>query len=198
MSLLYEYWCYLSIVRMVVEESGGQLVVEPMASVHPRDIALGGGKGSAARVALDNGRSIDVVYQRLFRGPTVAQQPDHVVQLTGLGSVTVFDAKYRFELDGDDLLHYGGDVPIPPVATINSMHQYHDAIVVSHPPYQRLVDRAIVLFPLPKEHTEIWREHRFYQSIEAVGVGALPMVPGGTDQYLREEICQYLNRHDAR
>ncbi|NMP23772.1 DUF2357 domain-containing protein [Sulfobacillus harzensis] len=194
-SLLYEYWCYLTIVRLVADESGGTLVVKPMASVNPRDIALGAGRGAAAQIDLRDGRSIHILYQGLFRGlPTVAQQPDHVVQIKGLGALTVFDAKYRFELDETVQRSYGQGIPIPPVDTINNMHQYHDAIVVTHPPYRRLVDRAIVLFPLPRHYSRDWREHRFYKSIEAVGVGALPLVPGGSEEYLREEIRRYLWR----
>jgi len=58
------------------------------------------------------------------------------------------------------------------------MHQYHDAIVRIYPPYDQLVNRAIVLFPLPREFISRWREHRFYRSIESVGVGAIPLLPG--------------------
>ncbi len=192
MSLLYEYWCYLKIVRILVDESGGELEVEPMASVRPQDIALGAGKGSAARVKLRNGRRVTITYQRLFSGlPTVGQQPDHVVELVGLGSL-VFDAKYRFEIEPENQKWYGAGLPIPPVGTINSMHQYHDAIVLTGAPYTRLVDRAVVLFPLPRQHYEMWREHRFYRSIDAVGVGAIPLLPSGTDEYLRNEIRRYL------
>ncbi len=195
-SQLYEYWCYLTIVRMVVEESGGDLTVKPTTSVHPQDISLGGGKDSAARVELRDGNTINIMYQRLFSGlPTVAQQPDHVVQIEGMGSVVIFDAKYRFELDDGNFKHYGEGLPIPPVSTINSMHQYHDAIVLSRAPFTRLVDRAIVLFPLPREHIEQWEEHRFYRSINAVGVGAIPLVPGGSDKYLRAEIQRYLTEN---
>lgn len=192
MSLLYEYWCYLKIVRILVDESGGTLEVEPMASVRPQDIVLGAGKGSAARVKLRNGRRVTITYQRLFAGlPTIGQQPDHVVELVGLGSL-VFDAKYRFEIEPENLKWYGAGIPIPPVGTINSMHQYHDAIVLTGAPYTRLVDRAIVLFPLPRQHHAMWREHRFYRSIDAVGVGAIPLLPTGTDEYLRSEIRRYL------
>lgn len=192
MSLLYEYWCYLKIVRILVDESGGTLEVEPMASVRPQDIVLGAGKGSAARVKLRNGRRVTITYQRLFTGlPTIGQQPDHVVELVGLGSL-VFDAKYRFEIEPENQKWYGAGMPIPPVGTINSMHQYHDAIVLTGAPYTRLVDRAIVLFPLPRQHHAMWRAHRFYRSIDAVGVGAIPLLPTGTDEYLRSEIRRYL------
>lgn len=192
-SLLYEYWCYLTIVRMVLEESQGELKVSPVASVNPVDILLSSGKDNAAEIRLPTGRCIQVLYERQFQGlPTVTQQPDHVVQLQGMDSLVVFDAKYRFELEERVLENYGKGTPIPPVDTINGMHQYHDAIVMRDTPYRRLVDRAIVLFPLPNQYVGIWPQHRFYKSINAVGVGALPLLPGGEDMLLRQEIRRYV------
>lgn len=192
-SLLYEYWCYLTIVRLVVEESQGVLMVEPTASVRPEDIALGSGRAACARVQLKNGRKIEILYQPLYnRLPTIAQKPDHVIQLQGIGQLTVFDAKYRFEWHDDNLGNYGDGMPIPPVDAVNSMHQYHDAIVEIGAPFKRLVDRALVVFPLPKAHHDNWVHHRFYASIESVGVGAIPLVPTGSDAYLREEIRRCL------
>lgn len=188
-SLLYEYWCYLAIVRLVVEESHGELKVSPVASPNPMDILLSSGKDHAAEVTLPNGRTVEVLYERQFQSlPTVTQKPDHVVQLKGMDTLVVFDAKYRFELDDRALDYYGKGSPIPPISTINGMHQYHDAIVMRHVPHQRLVDRAIVLFPLPSAYVDAWDQHRFFKSIEAVGVGALPLLPGGTDIFVRKEI----------
>ncbi len=192
-SLLYEYWCYLTIVRMVVEESQGELKVSPVVSVNPVDILLSSGRDHAAEIRLPTGQTIQVLYQRQFQGlPTVTQQPDHVVQLQGRDSLVVFDAKYRFELDDRVLENYGRGSPIPPVDTINRMHQYHDAIVMRAAPHHRLVDRAIVLFPLPNQYVSMWKQHRFYKSIDSVGVGALPLLPGGEDVLLRHEIRRYV------
>ncbi len=192
-SKLYEYWCYLTIVRLVLEESGGELKVSPVASVDPVDIFLPSGQEHAAEIRLLNGQTIRVLYERQFQGlPTVTQQPDHVVQLQGLDSLVVFDSKYRFELDDRALENYGKGSPIPPVATINGMHQYHDAIVMRNAPHRRLVDRAIVLFPLPAQYVHMWHTHRFYRSIDAVGVGALPLLPGGEDVFLRQQIRRYV------
>ncbi|PSR21542.1 MAG: hypothetical protein C7B45_10540 [Sulfobacillus acidophilus] len=193
-NLLYEYWCYLMIVRLVVEESGGTLMVHPRISRDPMDILLSSGAAQAAQVELPTGECVSILYERRFSGlPTVAQQPDHVVELKGLGPLLIFDAKYRFEMDDDYIKHYGKGAPIPPIDTINGMHQYHDAIVGIKVPYERLVDRAIVLFPLPRRFFPNWHQHRFYQSIESVGVGALPLLPGGDDTYVRNQIHRYLN-----
>ena len=196
-SLLYEYWCYLTIVRLVVEESHGELKVSPVVSSNPVDILLSSGKDHAAEVKLAGGRTIEILYERQFHSlPTVTQKPDHVVQLKGMDTLVVFDAKYRFELDDRTIDYYGKGSPIPPVSTINGMHQYHDAIVMRHAPHQRLVDRAIVLFPLPNGYVDTWDQHRFYKSIDSVGVGALPLLPGGTDIFLRKEIRRYVSGLD--
>ncbi|MDA8193784.1 MAG: DUF2357 domain-containing protein [Thermaerobacter sp.] len=193
LSLLYEYWCYLAIVRMVVEESGGTLKAHPVVSSDPVDILLSSRMENAAQVKLPSGDSVLILYERRFSAlPTVAQKPDYVVELRGLGPFLIFDAKYRFELDDDYIKNYGGGEPIPPIDTINGMHQYHDAIVRSQTPYDRLVDKAIVLFPLPNRFTENWSRHRFFRSITSVGVGALPLLPGGDDRYVRDEIRRYL------
>lgn len=194
LNLLYEYWCYLTIIRIVVEESGGLLQVNPVVSSNPLDIVLASGIRNAAHVRLPNGEIIKILYERQFVDlPTVAQKPDYVIQLRGLRKLIIFDAKYRFELNDDYLKYYGQGNPIPPIDTINGMHQYHDAIVTRNIPYDRVVDRAIVLFPLPHPFISQWKDHRFYKSIESVGVGSLPLLPRGGDNYLREEIRRYLS-----
>lgn len=198
---LYEYWCYLTILRLMVEESNGQLQVEPAVERNPVHIALKAGLDRPARVVTARGATIAVYYQPKYAGlPTVSQQPDYVVRLQGPGNALIFDAKYRFELDRERLRHYGEGLPIPPVETLNTMHQYRDAIVVAEGgQYRRLADRAIVLFPLPIPYWPQWSQHRFYRSIEAVGVGALPLLPSGSDQALRELLRRYLlDQEEAR
>lgn len=156
-SLLYEYWCYLTGVRLVVEESHGEFKVSPVASPNPLDILLSSGQNHAAEVKLPNGQTIQVLYERQFPSlSTVTQKPDHVVQLKAMDALVVFDAKYRFELDDRTLEYYGNGSPSPSVSTINGMHQYHDAIVMRHAPHQRLVVRAIVLLPLPNAYVGAW------------------------------------------
>lgn len=198
-SKLYEYWCYLTIVRIVVEESGGQLMTKPQASRSPLDIALGTGGERPATVRTHEGQTIQILYERQYKDlPTVSQKPDHVVMLKGRQQVLLFDAKYRFEWDADNVRSYGAGLPIPPVATINQMHQYHDAIVLlGTAGYRRLVNQAIVLFPLPHPKYEEFAQHRFRKSLNTIGVGALPLLPGGPDTYLRQVIRDYLIREGA-
>jgi hypothetical protein len=193
-SILYEYWCFVTIIRALVEESGGYLRVEPKVSRQPFDIVLATGEQAAAEVETPSGHRIRVSYGRSYYNlPTTAQRPDYVIRLEGHHRVLLFDAKYRFELHEENHRHYGDGLPIPPIDTINRMHQYRDAIVVrEHLAYQRIVDTAVVLFPLPPSVHEAYRRHRFRQSIDAVGVGALGLLPGGSDKELRTLIRRYL------
>jgi hypothetical protein len=189
-SQLYETWCYLTILRLVVEESGGMLRVPLRVSRSPRGVQLR--SASAARVDRPGGPPLYIRYQPQFRGPTVAQVPDHVLEVRGVQALLVFDAKYRFEGNDRDWQNYGNGLPIPPVDTLNTMHQYHDAIMFWQPPWTRRTHRAVVLFPLPAAAHDRWRDHRFYQSLEAVGVGAVPLLPGGSDAYVRTLIRRFL------
>ncbi len=53
------------------------------------------------------------------------------------------------------------------------MHRYRDAIVEENG--IKPVQTAVVLFP---GKAEGYKQHHFYKSIERVGVGALPFLPG--------------------
>jgi hypothetical protein len=194
-NLLYEFWCYLTIVRLLVEESGGQLVVAPRVSHDPQNIVLRSGHKPGARVITGVGTHIDVYYEPEFRTPTVAQKPDNVVRLSGQRTI-VFDAKYRFEGDQRRLAAYGEGLPIPPVDSLNQMHQYRDAIVeLDNGRALRIVGQAIVLFPLPRQHHESFTRHAFAKSITTLGVGALPLLPK-REEGLRQLIREYLE-HEA-
>jgi hypothetical protein len=189
-SQLYETWCYLTIIRLVVEESGGVLSRPLAVSRSPRGVQLRA--PAEARVERPDGLPLSIRYRRKFHGPTVNQVPDHVLEVDGIRALLVFDAKYRFDSNDADWEEYGGGLPIPPVETLNTMHQYHDAIMFDKPPWTRQTRQAVVLFPLPAAVHDRWGEHRFYRSIAEVGVGAAPLVPGGSDLYVRALIRRFL------
>ncbi|MBX5467038.1 MAG: restriction endonuclease-like protein [Firmicutes bacterium] len=192
-SLLYEYWCYLTIVRLVVEESQGTLQVPPKARPDPVGLVLGSGEESAAQVCTASGELVRIVFRRRYHQlPTVSQEPDHVVYLRAGRRLLVFDAKYRLCQDPKELEAYGEGLWIPPVETLNQMHQYRDAIRDRGPNPRRLVHIAVVLFPLPAPQHAEWSRHRFCRSIEAVGVGALPALPGRVEG-LRKLIRRHLD-----
>jgi hypothetical protein len=181
-SLLYEYWCFLTIVRLLALRF--QVESHDLVRVYNTRLTLALEKGKKALVVFrcpTTGRKLHLIYNRLFsRLPTVAQKPDNIIQLTGNDDMYVFDAKYRLAFDADYQKRYAG--PGPTTHDINVMHRYRDAIVLppvaGQPDYRRPVAGAYVLFPYADEAK--YKTHRFYASIAAVGIGGFPLLPGTT------------------
>ena len=60
------------------------------------------------------------------------------------------------------------------------MHRYRDAVAAEMgADYRRTMVGAYVLFPYHDQHK--FKEHKFYQSIEQVNIGAFPFLPGSTE-----------------
>ncbi|UIN20802.1 DUF2357 domain-containing protein [Herbaspirillum frisingense] len=180
-ALLYEYWCFLKIVSLLRDRF--DLVEQTVVSFKRlrMTVALQKGRQSAMRfVYKPTGAEMYLVYNRLFNKlPTLAQQPDNVIQFATAERFYIFDAKYRLEFDGDYAKLYGG--PGPTTEDVNTMHRYRDAIAIPHPMKPGAwnvgsVIGAVVLFPFPDE--EAYRTHRFFKSIDQVEIGGLPFLPG--------------------
>jgi predicted component of viral defense system (DUF524 family) len=178
---LYEYWCFLRLVRLFRESFS----IEQQSLVQLRHLRLVVvlAKGKEAGVTFKDaasGRTLCLLYDRMFKGlPTVSQRPDNVIQLASEDRLYILDAKYRLDFEPDYVARYGGAGPT--VDDINIMHRYRDAIVISHPlkpgEFQRgIVQGAAVLFPFPNEGE--YRNHRFYKSLAEVQIGGLPFLPG--------------------
>jgi hypothetical protein len=189
-ALLYEYWCFLKIVAILSEsrrlEQTSFVQVKHLGTV----VALEKGVQAAVRFVDTLGEEIVVIYNRLFSHlPTTNQQPDNVIEIVSSQRFAILDAKYRIQWDEDYVRRYGGAGP--PEGDINTMHRYRDAIVVSSPEdgrqFKRVVDTAITIFPASDEAD--FRQHRFFQSIGAVNVGAVPAMPG-RDELLRDVVSR--------
>ena len=93
----------------------------------------------------------------------------------------VFDAKYRIENNPSNAF-YPDENPGPKVDDINTMHRYRDSIVyenkLSKFTFEKTMFGAYILFPYADE--ELYKEHRFYKSIDTVNIGGLPFLPGAT------------------
>lgn len=183
-SLLYEYWCFLKIV--VLLRSRFDLAEQNVVAYRrlKMTVALKKGKQSAIRfVHKPTGMDVFLIYNRLFsKLPTIAQQPDNVIQFASAERFYLFDAKYRIQFDHDYIKHYGG--PGPTTDDVNTMHRYRDAIAIPHPMKAGAWEKgavigAVTLFPYPDE--EMYRSHKFYKSIEQVEIGGLPFMPQATN-----------------
>jgi hypothetical protein len=182
-SLLYEYWCFLKIVGLL--RARFDLAEQTVVSYKrlKMTVALKKGKQSAMRfVHKPTGAEMFLVYNRLFNKlPTVAQQPDNVIQFASAERFYIFDAKYRIQFDSDYVKQYGGLGPT--TDDVNTMHRYRDAIAIPHPMKAGAwkagsVIGAVALFPYTDETA--YRSHKFFNSIKQVEIGGLPFLPGAT------------------
>ncbi len=185
---LYEYWCFLKLNSIFKEKY--QLVKHDLIGVDYRGIYVRLNKGSSSKVEYKNpktGERFTLTYNQ-YEGEdiTTGQKPDNVLTLKKDGSAVeykfIFDAKYRLNpaYPGTDYHRIYDGIPGPEEDTINAMHRYRDAIVKSYEDKpERVVVGAFVLFPYHDE--ERFKDHRFYESIEKVNVGAFPFLPGATN-----------------
>jgi len=114
----------------------------------------------------------------------------------------IFDAKYKIDMSKSYISKY--NTPGPKEEDINTMHRYRDSLryQISKKKHDDKVDNiggalgkqcdhdinniesrldkqvmgAFILFPYKDE--EEYREHQFFNSIEQVGIGGLPFLPG--------------------
>ncbi len=169
--LLYEYWCYLALVKLLAIEAGCPLPASQLLSVERNGlrVLLQRGWEHTVRFTLPDGRDVALTYNPRFGGDPllVPQQPDLLLEIGG--ERMVLDAKYRLDTSPAYLRRYGA--PGPPEDALNGLHRYRDALKVS---------QAVALFPHRETEPESFGTSRLYRSIERIGVGALPFLPGET------------------
>jgi hypothetical protein len=122
----------------------------------------------------------------------VAQQPDVVLSTFDRDWPKVrlvVDAKYRIDGSREYIARYGS--PGPPDDAINVLHRYRDAILDAEPSPRggvtpkRTVVEGIALFPYREQIPGEFRKSRLWKSVNRLGVGAIPALPGETG-YLQE------------
>jgi hypothetical protein len=198
-ALLYEYWCFLKLAKILAEK----FTLEQQNIVRVRHtktaVTLHKGKQFAVkfRDSVTN-KEILLIYNKFFnRLPTIGQKPDNVIQLASENQLYILDAKYRLGFGQGYEKQYGG---IGPMADdIATMHRYRDAIVLPDPKkfngyLTGVVQGAVVLFPYLNEVA--YEDHRFFASIDSVEIGGLPFLPRATklvEQKIRGLIAQYLS-----
>jgi hypothetical protein len=155
---------------------------------------------SGINVTLSQGASAEVEYQNPITGEnftlsynrasgdsiTTNQKPDNILSLSKNDSDNqykfIFDAKYRLN-NAEEGTGYGkryNGIPGPEESDINTMHRYRDAVAAEMgEDYRRTMVGAYVLFPYHDQ--EKFKEHKFYQSIVQVNIGAFPFLPGSTE-----------------
>lgn len=184
---LYEYWCFIKLFSILKKEY--KLISPDVIKVDNSGITVSLVKGRKSEVLFINpktGEKIRLVYNPAeSKTQTVNQKPDNVLELEKLGTEVsykyVFDAKYRIENNPSNAF-YPDENPGPKVDDINTMHRYRDSIVyenkLSKFTFEKTMFGAYILFPYADE--ELYKEHRFYKSIDNVNIGGLPFLPGAT------------------
>jgi predicted component of viral defense system (DUF524 family) len=183
-AMLYEYWCYLALVQLVGQELGAAVDPHELFRVTSKGLWVDLERGRTKQIQLMNKSSanptaVTLSYNPSYKTDTGTQTPDVGFSLKVEGWETPFelilDAKYRIDASDDYIKQH--NTPGPPVDAVNAMHRYRDAILSANEPKDRRIMIGVALFP-GNDATGQFTNNTFYKSLERVGIGALPFLPG--------------------
>lgn len=201
---LYEYWCYLALLKLLAEITGERLPVSKLLSIEQEGLRVQLQKGKSQKVIfpIKPNRSVELTYNPRYSGDAFifAQQPDIILTLRDPAWPTVrlvLDAKYRIRADVDYVKQLGS--PGPPDNAINVLHRYRDAILeqvnasdTQSDTLKKTVIEGVALFPY-RDVEDQFRNSRLWTALDRVGIGALPFLPSET-RYVREWMQTVLQR----
>ena len=201
---LYEVWCVLELRRIFLDELGFTESSTLKALLYKKGIEKQLHEGFKAAFHLQR----DSIKIRLAHEPVfsrsgqpqagqiyswiTSQKPDILVEVElGNGEKIrwIFDAKYRISPD-DNGIDYAPD------DAINQMHRYRDALIHIHKAddgwqeKSRPVFGAFVLYP--GWFDDVTSENPYQAAIEAVGIGAFPLLPDAKNKWLRDFLIAQL------
>lgn len=194
LNLLYEYWCYLALLRIISEESGQQIPAKRLFAVKQKGLRVLLNRGKEQRVCFASGdRRITATYNPSFQGEAmlIPQRPDMVITLENKAWPAmhlVLDAKYRLDASDDYIKRYNSEGP--PEDALNAMHRYRDAILEfqnrndGNRVQRRTVVQAAAVFP-GGAAKDTFYDSKLWKALKYIGVGALPFLPANT-AYVRE------------
>jgi predicted component of viral defense system (DUF524 family) len=200
---LYEYWCYLKLVRLVAKITGEKVPVREMFSITQNGLQVRLRRGTTQTIKFAHGdRCLELAYNPHYTGDAFIrpQNPDVVLTFRYRGWPTmslVFDAKYRIDASPAYVKEYG--IPGPPQDSMNALHRYRDSILEETGPegprserFKHTVVECVALYP----YADV--ENRFPTSplrakLTDVGIGAIPFLPRET-RYLEEWLRFVLQR----
>ncbi|MBW6475393.1 MAG: restriction endonuclease-like protein, partial [Anaerolineaceae bacterium] len=204
LNLLYEYWCYIALLRIVSEVLGKPIPSSDLLTIQQRGLQILLQKGRQCNVKFDTDtkRTITLTYNPKFVGENylVPQQPDILMTMDDPGwpkLQLLFDAKYRIDTTQQYQDQYGTSGP--PEDALNVLHRYRDAILEKDgiksesKRSKRTVVQAAVLFPSHDTQQNPFSKSRLWKSLDKLGVGAVPLLPGET-KYLEEWLTAVLHQ----
>ncbi len=180
---LYEYWCFLKIVKTLEENPDFRLESNDL-------IKLTGGKfkvdlkvGSPSKVSFrtqNTDDKIDLFFNRTFKAESLTfnQRPDYSIKFKKKGYNNPFwyvlDAKYRF-----DKYEHGNNDFNAPQDSISQLHRYRDAILHQHNPQTKSAIKnlgGVILYPYPG-YEKAFESNKYFKSLNTANIGALPLMP---------------------
>jgi len=198
LAILYEMWCFIKLGNILRKDLKVKAVADWL-NVGRKGIgvALQKGKPSVLSLVSPNEETIRLLYNPKEETPTGTRYPDNILEIEKTGSTLgfhyIFDAKYR--LCDDDQYVTTHWAPGPPEDAINKMHAYRDQIVAEEKKSESYVNEDLILwdwgnrkyfqkaiagfilFPYAGLDAD---KNRFFKSINKVGIGGLPFLPGRT------------------
>lgn len=200
---LYEYWCYLALVRLIARITGESLPARELFSIERNGLRVRLKPGTTQTVEFSHAdRTLELTYNPRHKDKAFAlrQKPDVVLTFRDPQLPTmrlVFDAKYGINPDKSYAKQFGS--PGPPQDAIDVLHRYRDAILEETglqgsrwETFKRAVVEGVALFPYADVKDQ-FRTSDFWLSLEKSGIGAIPFLPQET-RYLEEWLRTLLPR----
>lgn len=202
--LLYEYWCYLAVLKLVADVLDEAIPVRQLLVVEQNGlrVRLEKGRQHSVKFGLGGSEELSVTYSPTFTGDDylLPQKPDISITLSRRGwplTRLVLDAKYRLDDSSEFVKRMGA--PGPPFDAINVLHRYRDAILEREPGVpdgergRRTVVEGAALFPLDSAQSDDFKSTRMWSSLERLGIGALPFLPS-EKRHVRDWLTSVLSR----
>lgn len=208
---LYEVWCLLE-VRCMLLTLGFIETKKDRAILKNKGLekSLTNGMGAAFHFSRADGVEIRLAHEPVFSRTndpafgkiyswTTVQKPDIFLEATfanGGKIQWIFDAKYRINTDKYRLNTDRDDIDGAPDDAINQMHRYRDALIYihkaddDHPEKSRPVLGAFVLYPGCFDEENACNPYA--AAIDAVAIGAFPLLPGQANLWLQEFLTTHL------
>ncbi len=197
LNVLYEYWTFLAMLRIIREELGSPRDLSQFFKIQQNGISvrLANGHEQTVSFASSGDRKITLSYNRQFQDQEttlIPQKPDILISFSEKNwprIQLVCDAKYRIDATPEYRRQYNSFGP--PSDAINVLHRYRDAILeydnradrTEQP--KRTIIQAAALFPFTETVAGEYRDSRLWKSIDKLGIGAIPALPSNLG-YLTE------------
>jgi hypothetical protein len=198
---LYEYWCFLSLVRLLATITGEPVPVHELFLIERSGLRVRFKRGTSRTIKFSNGdRTLELAYKPRYKGHAFPQKPDVVLTLRDPRRPTlrlVFDTKYRINPDASYVKEFGS--PGPPAESIYVLHSFRDAFLLQtgfqgsrSETLKRTVMEGVALFPYA-DVEDRFRESGLWSQLKESGIGAIPFLPSET-RYVEEWLREVLHR----